>query len=251
MTTLILIAGVVIAVMYWPKISGALGSVAGNLTAGMANAQAVNVIGASASAVAGAAPTAPAGQTTGDVMLATAGAAQAAAFVPGVGSIISSAISALGKIAASIFKGADPTQVASAEIQQVYDLVGLNLANLGKGKMLPQSLLLQAMEAIQTACAQAETDAVQAGKVDAAVYNRSKLNIQADLQLDITAVSTDPSYSVEPTMPVNLIQARANYWTTENPGMIGGGHYYAWSANVANQITDAFIEALPQGAVLT
>lgn len=283
MGTLIGIAIGVVAVLYiLPRVApmlasagagGGVSSILGSLKSGVATlaqtpqeTAAVSSISSSAQAIAQGAPIATGAaqaQATGSILQATTAAASA---IPIVGSTLETAISGLGKIVASLFKGADPTQVASAEIQQAYDILGLNLCTLGGAvtdpvthitqswgpKMLPQQLLIDAMEAVMQGCQQAELYAEQTGKVDVSVYRRSLSNIQADMQSYINAVQSGQGYAAECTLPVGLSAARALYFSTLLPSsLIGPGHWYAWSVTQGQALTDQFVQLLPQGVILS
>jgi hypothetical protein len=215
--------------------------------------------------VAGAAPRATGAaqaQATSSVMQAATAGASA---IPVVGSTIATVLSSLRGLVSSIFKGADPTQVASAEIQQVYDVLALNLCSLGGAvidpkshiatawgpKMLPQSLLVDAINATIQGCDQAEAQAEATGKVDVQTYQRSLNNIQTDMTLYAQAVQANQGYAQPCTIPVNLVTARQLYFSTLLPSsLIGGGGWYPWSVQTGQSLTDQFVQLLPQGVIL-
>jgi hypothetical protein len=193
------------------------------------------------------------------------GAVAGASVIPVVGGTIAGILKSLSSLAQALFKGADPTQVASAEIQQAYDILGLNLQALGGAlidpvthdgtfggpKMLPQQLLIDACQAVTAGCEAAEAAAEATGKVDVSVYRRSLANIQTDMSNYSNAASACPGYAAPCNTPVSLAAARALYFSTLLPAnLVGPGHWYAWSVQQGQALTDQFVQLLPQGVIL-
>jgi hypothetical protein len=169
----------------------------------------------------------------------------AASAIPGVGDILSQAIGVLSKIARLIFKGADPTQIVSSMIEQVYECAAVNMEWLSiKAQMLPAHLTVSALQALLAGAEQGEQDAEAAGKVSQQACRRALANVSAMINRELN--TWQGSYCLTPTTPVNL-QAARQWYATNNYGPPG---YYAWSVQQAAALTDAFVQALPQGVVL-
>jgi len=248
-------------------LSSALGSLSSNVQKAVQAPQeavAVESISGTSQSIAAGAPgvaSAQSAEETSIIQAATVGSA----FIPVVGPIISGILAALTSIARLFFKGADPTQVASAEVQQAYDILCLNLCTLGGcifdpqsrqcvgwgPKILPQQLLEDAINAAVQGCEQAELDAEQSGKVDVSVYRRSLSNIQADMNSFANGVQSNPGFATPADTAVSLPAAQAVYFSRLLPsGLIGPGHWYAWSVQQGESMTNQFVNLLPQGSIL-
>jgi hypothetical protein len=253
MNALIVIGVVIAAIVLWPRISAAIPGL--GTTAQQASAAASLASASTGSAIASAVPRGGYGNAQDVVLTETviANAGQALnSVVPGagiVGSAIAKAIGVLG----SIFKGADPTQVVTSEIEQVYEICADYICRLGGVgtpnadnfggvlNMLPASLVAQALSALIQGATQAELKALAIGKASQQAVNRGITNLTMVIQAELSGYQH--YRPEEPNVPVSIAAAHTTY-------LQAPGGWYRNSVTIAGQLCDAFLAQLPQGVIL-